>query len=117
VSSRSGVATLQTAIHLLLTYLLPPLRSRPSLRLAGLRECITQLVQTYFGALSFRVPVRKMLHCMVTYENGRKSFGATDPVQIKGDIRIVRASSDICSCSSSNVGSTDLTAALDNFLY
>jgi len=54
---------------------------------------------------------------MVTYENGRKSFGATDPVQIKGDIRIVRASSDICSCSSSNVGSTDLTAALDNFLY
>jgi len=31
---------------------------------------------------------------MVTYENGRKSFGATDPVQIKGDIphrpRIVR---------------------------
>ena len=51
VSSRSGVATLRTAIHLLLTYLLtypPPVKSSPASSMwiytTGLRLQLTKLV-------------------------------------------------------------------------
>jgi len=46
VSSRSGVATLRTAIHLLLTYLLTPLLRRHRMPFAGmtLKRLVTGLL-------------------------------------------------------------------------